>query len=97
MSANNIKRYVGDNYPIKAVLKENGVVVNLTGSTITMKISKVNEELTINGIVTDAINGLVQFDVTAADMTPIGEYKYRIYTTVGTVVTTYTKALLIIS
>lgn len=93
-----IKRTRGDTYPMTATLKVNGVVVDLTGSAVTFGYIKDGDTAskTIGGVISDAINGVVQFTPTAEDFTIAGTFKYDIQRVTGTVKTTHLKGQLIL-
>lgn len=87
---NEIKRYRGDTYPIIATLKENSIPVDLTNSTVKLTIGY-NIPVTIIGNITDATNGVVQFEFGAAEVAVVGRFKYDIQAETGSYVTTYVK------
>lgn len=73
-----ITRDVGDNYPIDIVIKVNGVVVDITGSTFTFTYKTASEEKTISGVISDALNGKVRFSPTITDFNEVGSFNYKI-------------------
>ena len=93
-----IKRVRGDNYPVEAILKVNGVVVNLTGSTVTLGYIKTGATTatSIVGTISDVVNGVVQFLPTGTDFTETGTYRYDIQRVVGGIKTTHVIGQLII-
>lgn len=78
MAVNDIERYVNDNYPIIAILNKNGSLVDLTNSTVSLVIQKPTGDELIAGIITTPLSGEVKFEVTSANMSPAGTYKYKI-------------------
>lgn len=94
-----IKRVRGDTYPIQAVLKVNGAVVNLTGSTIVMSYTLDEAGSTarsITGTIVDPLLGTVQFSPTAEDFTVAGTFKYDIQRVASGIKTTHLQGFLIL-
>jgi len=86
-----ITRTRGDNYPIEATIKINGVVVNLTGSVLVFSYIK-DDEVTpsaIAGVIVSPTAGTVMFTPTVTDFTKAGTYRYDIQRISGGVVTTH--------
>ena len=94
-----IRRVRGDSYPIQAILKVNGVVVDLTGSTVTMGyVLDIAGSVarTIAGTIIDPLLGSVQFNPTAEDFTVAGNFRYDIQRVTGGVKTTHLTGALIL-
>ena len=88
--SNKIERFRGDTYPLIVTLKENGAAVDLTTAVVKMTIS-FNISLTLTATITDAANGKVQFDFSAANVDTSGRFNYDIEVTDGGYITTYVK------
>ena len=94
-----IKRVRGDTYPIQAVLKVNGTVVDLTGSAVILgyKLDEVNSTArSMTGVITNPLSGSVQFNPTVDDFTVAGTFKYDIQRTAGGIKTTHLQGFLIL-
>jgi len=93
-----IKRVRGDNYPIEATLKVNGVAVDLTGSTVTFSYLKsgATTAVSISGTITNAPAGKVQFLPLSTDFIEVGTYKYDIQRVASGITTTHVIGQLII-
>lgn len=87
---NSITRFRGDTYPLIVTLKENSLAVDLTTAVIKMSI-KYSTSITITGTVTDASNGIVQFDFEPGDVDSVGRFAYDIQVEDGGYITTYVK------
>jgi hypothetical protein len=86
-----INRIRGDNYAIIATLKVNGTAVDLTGSTVTFSYVKsgTTTPTSIDGLITDVANGVVQFLPSATDFQEVGTYRYDIQRVTGGIKTTH--------
>jgi hypothetical protein len=86
-----INRIRGDNYAVIAVLKVNGNAVDLTGSTVTFSYVKtgMTAPATINGLITNAVKGVVKFLPTITDFQEVGTYKYDIQRVASGIKTTH--------
>jgi hypothetical protein len=93
-----IKRTRGDNYAIIATLKVNGYAVDLTGSTVTFSYVKsgTTTPSSIDGLITDAANGVVQFLPSVTDFQEVGTYLYDIQRVSSGIKTTHALGQLII-
>jgi hypothetical protein len=93
-----INRTRGDNYAIIATLKVNGIAVDLTGSTVIFSYAKsgTTTPFLINGSITDATNGVVQFLPSATDFQEVGTYRYDIQRVSSGIKTTHVVGQLII-
>lgn len=90
----------GDNYPITAFLKINGVATDLTGATVTFSYLKNgggNTVNIINGVIVTALSGEVRFDPTLTDFVVTGEYNFEITAVKGGVRVTYLSGELILT
>ena len=90
MSANEIERFRGDTYPIVVTIKENSNAVDLTGCTVKMTIGY-STPVTVTGSITDAVNGIVQFNFTESDVSKVGRFEYDIQVDTGSIKTTYVR------
>ena len=87
---NSIKRFRGDTYPLIVTLKENGSPVDLSTATVTMTIG-LSTPASITATVTDAANGVAQFDFTQTEVGTAGRFSYDIQVEDGGYITTYVK------
>ena len=86
-----ITRYRGDTYPLLVTLSRNGNY-DVTGIGLKMSTKLDGGTLyTFDGIVKDAINGIVQFDLPAEAVQTSGEGYYDIQGNDGTYIFTYIK------
>ncbi len=100
--ANDVIRKQGDTYPIEVtILKDSGAPIDLTGASalvlgvaVTETITVPDEpELLLNGIVSEAESGKVNFNITAqeADVLAFGDYYSEIqFEQGGYIITTET-------
>ena len=84
---NSIKRFRGDTYPLIVTLKENGVAVDLSTATVTMTIG-LQTPVSIIATITDAVNGVAQFDFTQTEVGTAGRFSYDIQVDDGGYITT---------
>jgi hypothetical protein len=93
-----IKRTRGDNYAIIATLKVNGAAIDLTGSTVTFSYVKIGTTTpaSIDGLIMDAVNGVVQFLPSVTDFQEVGTYLYDIQRVSSGIKTTHVVGQLII-
>lgn len=71
-------RYRGDSYPFEAIIKMNGIVVDLTDATVTFSYKEKSTVRKIAGVITSAVEGKVEFVPTATDFQVSGTYQYDI-------------------
>lgn len=87
---NKIERFRGDTYPLIVTLSENGTAVDLGTATVQMTIG-LDTPVTIEATVTDAANGVAQFDFTQTEVGTAGRFSYDIEVQDGGYITTYVK------
>ena len=80
-----ISRTRGDTYRIRRTVKAAGVAIPITDWTFKLTINKVakpadetDQVAQIAGVITDALNGVVDFTPQAADVENIGSFFYDI-------------------
>lgn len=91
-----IKREVGDNYSIDAVIQINNTPVDITGSTIIFYYIRSDITKFITGQIVDAPNGLVRFNPTITDFAEVGTYTYKIKRFYNNITTTHLRNTLIL-
>lgn len=87
--ADNIQRYVGNDLPFFATISKDGDF-SLAGMTVTMSFKIGNGAVhTLDGTITDSVNGKVSFIPTVASVADKGLGNYEIKVHDGTYETTY--------
>lgn len=81
-----IQRVAGDNYPIDVIFKQNGSVVDLTGSTVSFQYGA---GMVIVGLIIDATSGQARFLPAAGDFQTAGKVTYKIKRTINGITTTH--------
>lgn len=83
-----IKRKRGDTYPDKLTISVGGDIANLTGCSVKMTLNtkknppdNTTEVYQIDGMITDPINGVVEFAPTALQADQVGSFYYDIQLT----------------
>lgn len=89
-------RVRGDSYPIKTTIKVNGSPIDLTGAILTFSYREGSTLHTINGRITDAINGIVEFFPSASDFQTVGSFPFDIQRNQGGYTYTHKKDMLVI-
>ena len=88
-----LKRYRGDTYPVNSTLSKNGNK-NTTGITFQMSTQIADGTIyTVDGTITDAVNGIVDFPLTTAAVATAGVGVYDIEGNDGTYIYTYEKGV----
>ena len=88
-----LTRFRGDNEPIVLIVKADGVVADITGSTITLYYA----DKSIVGVLTDAPNGKVTFNPSGTDFQTVGQFKYKVVKIDGTIRKTIVKNIIVIN
>ncbi len=88
-------RVRGDNYPIEAVLKVNGLPIDITGATVAFSY-KMHKGTTnsIAGVITNASTGSVVFNPTITDFQEVGVFEFDIQVVNQGIKTTYAVGVL---
>lgn len=94
---NEITRFRGDTYPVMAIIKENGIPIDLTGATTKMTIAfKDPGPRTILGIIIPETPGMIRFDFMDEEVTDqVGKFFYDIQVDSGGYKTTYAKNIIV--
>lgn len=91
-----LKRYKNNTYPVSATLSRNGDY-DITGNTFRLSTQiGTGSVVTVNGVITDALNGIVEFTLDAASVSESGTGIYEIEGNDGTHPYTYEKGEFIV-
>jgi hypothetical protein len=96
ITSTEICRKRGDTYPIEITVKDKktGLVLDVTGNTFTLSVSEEDAPIGAayafqsTGTITDAVNGVVEFAITASDANRVGVFYFDVEMAAGTIKTT---------